>query len=69
MKTDDLITMLATAAEPVPRHAATRHIGLALLPGVAVALLLMATLFGLRADMVQAMAGAGFWLSAWAGRA
>jgi hypothetical protein len=61
MKTDDLIAMLATGVQPVPRHAAARRLALALLPGVAIALLLVMTVFGPRADLLQAMAGAGFW--------
>jgi hypothetical protein len=61
MKTDDLIAMLATGVQPVPRHAAARRLGLALLPGVAIALLMVMTVFGPRADLLQAMSGAGFW--------
>jgi len=62
MKTDDLIAMLATGVQPVPRRAATRRLALALLPGVALALVLVITVFGLRADLLQAMGGGGFWL-------
>lgn len=61
MKTDDLIAMLATGAQPVPRHAAARRLGLALLPGLVLALVLLGALFGLRADLGQAMRGLGFW--------
>jgi hypothetical protein len=61
MKTDDLIAMLATGVQPVPRRAAARRLGLALLPGVAIALLLVMTVFGPRADLLQAVGGAGFW--------
>jgi hypothetical protein len=61
MKTDDLIAMLATGVQPVPRRAAARRLALALLPGVAIALLLVMTVFGPRADLLQAMSGAGFW--------
>lgn len=61
MKTDDLITMLATGAEPVPRHAAARRLALAMLPALAVASALLGWGYGPRADLVQAMAGPGFW--------
>lgn len=61
MKTDDLIGMLATGVEPVPRRAATRRLVWALLAGVPLAALLMLTQYGLRRDLVQAM----FWPMLW----
>ncbi|SFM64663.1 DUF1109 domain-containing protein [Variovorax sp. OV329] len=61
MKTDDLIGMLATGVEPVPRKAATRRLVWALLAGLPIAALVMLTQFGLRRDLVQAM----FWPMLW----
>ena len=62
MKTDDLITMLATGLQPVPRRAAATRLALAVLPGIALALVLLLAVFGPRADLAQAVVGAGFWL-------
>ncbi|MGR4869671.1 NrsF family protein [Variovorax sp. LARHSF232] len=61
MKTDDLISLLATGVQPVPRRAATRRLGFALLAGLPLAALFMLTQFGLRRDLVQAM----FWPMLW----
>jgi len=61
MKTDDLIGMLATGVEPVPRRAATRRLVWALAAGLPLAALVMLTQFGLRRDLVQAM----FWPMLW----
>ena len=41
MKTDDLIGMLATGIEPVPRRAATRRLAWALAAGVPLAVAIM----------------------------
>lgn len=62
MKTDDLIGMLATGVEPVPRRAASRRLGLALLVGVPVAVAIMVVEYGVRRDLIQAM----FWPMLWA---
>ncbi|HYP85805.1 DUF1109 domain-containing protein [Variovorax sp.] len=61
MKTDDLISMLATGVEPVPRRAATRRLVFALLAGVPLAAALMLTEYGPRKDLVQAL----FWPMLW----
>lgn len=61
MKTDELIGMLATGVEPVPRRAATRRLVWALLLGVPLAAAIMATEYGVRRDLVQAM----FWPMLW----
>ena len=53
MKTDDWIAMLATGAEPVPAHALERHLGTALVAGVAGAGVLMLLVFGLRPELAQ----------------
>ena len=62
MKTDDLIGMLSTGVEPLPRRAASRRLAWALLIGVPVAALIMAVEYGVRRDLVQAM----FWPMLWA---
>ena len=61
MKTDDWIAMLATGAQPVPAHALERHLGTALMAGVAGAGVLMLALFGLRPDLLATMALPMFW--------
>lgn len=61
MKTDDLIGMLATGVEPVPRRATTRRLVWALAAGLPLAALIMLTAYGVRRDLVQAM----FWPMLW----
>ena len=61
MKTDDWIAMLATGAEPVPAHALERHLGTALMAGVAGAGVLMLLVFGLRPELAQMAALPMFW--------
>ena len=61
MKTDELIGMLATGVEPVPRRAATRRLTWALAAGLPLAVLVMMGEFGVRRDLVQAM----FWPMLW----
>ena len=61
MKTDDWIAMLATGAEPVPAHALERHLGTALVAGVAGAGVLMLLVFGLRPELAQMAALPMFW--------
>lgn len=62
MRTDDLVRLLATAAEPVPRHAVERRYALALGSGLAVSALLMLDLLGLRPDLDQAVHLPMFWV-------
>jgi hypothetical protein len=62
MKTDDLIALLATGAEAVPANTVARRFALALGLGVPAAILLMALTLGVRADLLQAMGGAMFWI-------
>lgn len=62
MKTDDLITLLSNRAPAVDRHAGRKRLGIALLAGAAGAVLLMASLFGVRSDLPTATATPGFWL-------
>jgi hypothetical protein len=61
MKTDDLIDMLTTGVEPVPRRAATRRLVWALVFGLPLAVLIMLVGYGVRRDLVQAM----FWPMLW----
>jgi hypothetical protein len=51
MKTEDLITMLATNVEPVDHRQLERTVGVAVMLGAAVALGAMLLVFGVRADL------------------
>lgn len=62
MKTDDLVTMLATGAEPVAPAATARRHGVALGAGALAALLLMVSLLGVRADVAEAARLPMFWV-------
>lgn len=62
MKTDELISMLAKGAAPVPANAVSRRFAVALSCGVAGAALLMAATFGIRADLAQATGELTFWI-------
>lgn len=62
MKTDDLVTMLATGVAPVPQHAASRPLGLALLAGVPVSLVILLLGYGLRRDLMQVIDLPMFWV-------
>lgn len=62
MKTDELIALLATGAEPVPANTVARRFALALGLGLPAAIVLMALTLGIRADLLQAMAGTMFWM-------
>lgn len=62
MKTDDLITMLATGVEPVPGNVAARRLRAALLWGAVGALLILVLGYGVRADLRQASALPMFWV-------
>ena len=62
MKTDDLIGMLATGAGAVEPHAAARHYAAAIVGGTIVAVLLMASLLGVRSDLAAAMLLPMFWV-------
>ncbi|ROZ78248.1 NrsF family protein [Ramlibacter sp. WS9] len=61
MKTDDLVAMLATGVTAVPRRAAHRRIGLALLAGVPLSLAILFTGYGLRDDLGQVISLPMFW--------
>lgn len=62
MKTDELISLLTTHAEPVPAHAVGRRFAMALGFGLPAALLLMLATLGLRPDMAQAATEFMFWM-------
>jgi len=61
MKTDDLISLLATGAAPVPRRATTHRLLLAVAVGLPLAIAIVATQYGFRRDLVEAM----FWPMLW----
>jgi hypothetical protein len=61
MKTDDLVTLLATGAGSVPRHAAARRYAAAVAVGLIGASLLMFGLLGVRPDLAEASRLPMFW--------
>jgi len=61
MKTDDLVSLLATGAGHVERHAASRRYAAAIAVGVVAAGLLMLRLLGVRPDLADAMQLPMFW--------
>lgn len=62
MNTNDLITMLATSAEPVEQNAAARKFVLAIGWGLFGATLLMALFLGVRSDIAHASLLPMFWV-------
>lgn len=62
MKTDELITLLATGVEPVERHAVGRRYALALGCGIVGAAGLMVALLGVRPDLAEAVRLPMFWV-------
>jgi hypothetical protein len=62
MKTDDLVTVLATRAEPVEPHLTGRRYATALVAGMLCAALLMASLLGVRSDLAEAVMLPMFWV-------
>ncbi|MDF0729559.1 DUF1109 domain-containing protein [Pseudomonas entomophila] len=61
MKTDELISLLATGEGPVDRHALARRFGVALLVGALGALLLTAVIYGVRSDLAEVARTPLFW--------
>lgn len=61
MKTDDLVTLLATGEGRVTRHAAARRYAMAIAAGVVAATLLMLALLGVRPDLAAAAQLPMFW--------
>jgi hypothetical protein len=62
MKTEDLISLLATGAAPVERHVVARRFAPALIAGGLGSTLLMALVFGVRPDLAAVAATPAFWL-------
>jgi hypothetical protein len=62
MKTDDLISALASDVVTLPRHAVGRTLGLGLAMGVVVAVAIMVLWLGVRADLMEAMRTGPFWM-------
>jgi hypothetical protein len=62
MKTDELVTLLATGAEAVDPHAPVRRLALAVGAGVLVAAVVMAGWLGVRASLVQDAALPMLWI-------
>jgi hypothetical protein len=62
VKTDTLIALLATQAQPVPRHAAARQLGLAVAAALPLAVVLMAVFYGVRPGLLDSLGGAMAWL-------
>lgn len=61
MRTDDLISMLATGVTPVDRHVVSRRFGIAIATGATVATLLVATMLHFRADLADVAVTPLFW--------
>jgi hypothetical protein len=61
MKTDDLVTMLATGAGPVSPHAVRRRYAMAIAWGALGATVLMLTLLGIRPDIATRVLQPMFW--------
>lgn len=62
MKTDDLVSLLATNAPPVRPHASARRHAIALVAGAVVSTILMAAWLGVRRDMATAILLPMFWV-------
>ncbi|TCK43635.1 hypothetical protein B0G84_1977 [Paraburkholderia sp. BL8N3] len=61
MKTDDLVSMLATGAAPVERHVAAKRFGWALVLGALGALAVVVTGYGVRSDIAMLLHVPLFW--------
>ncbi len=62
MKTEDLISLLATGAAPVDRHVVARRFCRALIAGGAGSTLLLSLVFGVRPDLATVAATPVFWI-------
>ncbi len=62
MKTEDLVLMLATGADPVEPNAPMRRFSAAIGLGLPVSIFLMITTLGLRPDLSDALALPKFWM-------
>lgn len=61
MKTDDFISMLASGASPVERHALAKRFCIAVLIGLATSTVLAMVIFGIRPDLSAVAATPIFW--------
>ncbi|RFU45409.1 DUF1109 domain-containing protein [Paraburkholderia sp. DHOC27] len=61
MKTDDLISLLATGVAPVDRHTVMKRFALAILVGIVGATLLMSSVLGVRHDLAEVATTPIFW--------
>ena len=61
MKTDELISMLATGVAPVDRHVVARRFCISVLLGAAGAVLIVLMVLGVRADLAEVAATPIFW--------
>lgn len=61
MKTDDLITMLASGAIPVERHALAKRFCIAVLVGLSTSTLLVMVILGVRSDLATVATTPIFW--------
>jgi len=55
MKTDDLVALLAAEAQPVPRHAASRRLALALAAALPLSVAFMLAEYGLRPGLLASL--------------
>lgn len=62
MRTDDLIARLSGELEPVHGISLTRQLLLALAAGIAISMIVMLSVMGLRPDFSAAMASFGMWM-------
>ena len=62
MRTDDLLTELSDALEPVQKGAVARTLAIGLICGVIGSVLLMMVTIGIRRDLAQAVEGGAFWM-------
>lgn len=62
MKTDELVSLLATGDVAVPRRALPTRLALATATGLLASVILMLGLLGIRSDLAQAAAAPMFWV-------
>ncbi|MFZ3127483.1 MAG: DUF1109 domain-containing protein [Rhodoferax sp.] len=61
MKTEELIGLLAAGESGIPANAVSKRFVVALAWSIPLAALIMASVYGVRSDLVQAMGGTMFW--------
>ena len=57
MKTDDLVALLATQVQPVPRHAARRRLAIGMAAALPLSLAWLVAAYGVRPGLVGSLAG------------